>query len=311
MNQNRFLFFLLLSVGLAGCTAYSANNESSPIIAPNSDDFNGYWYQGKAEISRYELQQARYGEVHQGNAVLVFVTEDFRTDLQVKLESNARDKATPILKLNQLKKFPTGIYDYSMMTSVFQPLDRKQFPHALKVTTSSQEWCGHTYSQLNYRNGKYDVLGHSYFEAEADETMSLEGTWLEDEFWTLIRTAPESLPTGTQKVIPGTQFSRLKHVDLKAETAECSISDFSGPGYPGENLKQFVVKYPDHKRQLSIVFESAFPFHIAGWEDSYVSGWGDGARILSTKAIRTHQIMEPYWGQNSTADQVRRKDLGL
>ena len=36
-----------------------------------------YWYQEATEISRYELQQNRYADVHPGEAVLIFVTEDF------------------------------------------------------------------------------------------------------------------------------------------------------------------------------------------------------------------------------------------
>ena len=42
-----------------------------------SQEFKGYWYAGKAEVSSYKLEQARYGEIREGNAVLVYVTEDF------------------------------------------------------------------------------------------------------------------------------------------------------------------------------------------------------------------------------------------
>ena len=50
-----------------------------------SQEFKDYWYSGEAELTRYELEQARYGEIHRGDAVLIFVTEDFRTDKQVKV----------------------------------------------------------------------------------------------------------------------------------------------------------------------------------------------------------------------------------
>ena len=42
-----------------------------------SQEFKDYWYAGTAEITSYNLKQARYGEIHQGTAVTVFVTEDF------------------------------------------------------------------------------------------------------------------------------------------------------------------------------------------------------------------------------------------
>ncbi len=49
-----------------------------------TDKLSDYWYQGKAEITSYTLLQNRYKDVHPGSAVLVFVTEDFLTDKQVK-----------------------------------------------------------------------------------------------------------------------------------------------------------------------------------------------------------------------------------
>ncbi len=39
--------------------------------------FNSYWYKGTAEITSYQLSQVRYGEVHKGTAVHIFVTENF------------------------------------------------------------------------------------------------------------------------------------------------------------------------------------------------------------------------------------------
>ena len=36
------------------------------------EEFNAYWYAGKAEITSYSLQQARYGELRDGHAVLIF-----------------------------------------------------------------------------------------------------------------------------------------------------------------------------------------------------------------------------------------------
>ena len=51
--------------------------------------FASYWYQGKAEINVFDLQQSRYGEVRAGKAVLIFVTEDFSKSKQVKLDAPA------------------------------------------------------------------------------------------------------------------------------------------------------------------------------------------------------------------------------
>ncbi len=107
--------------------------------------FDQYWNQGKAEISSYQLEQARYGEIHKGTAVLIFVSEPFSTSEFVKADYPGMDNVQ-VLKLNATKQFTTGIYPYSMMTSSFFPLDGST--NSLKISCSSQEWCGHTYMEM-------------------------------------------------------------------------------------------------------------------------------------------------------------------
>ena len=78
-----------------------------------STAFKKYWYAGKAEITSYKLEQARYGELRNGKAVLIYVTEPFSADKQVKADQNAPSNIS-VLKLNSTKKFLTGIYPYSI-----------------------------------------------------------------------------------------------------------------------------------------------------------------------------------------------------
>ena len=68
---------------------------------------------------------------------------------------------------NFTKKFATGIYPYSMMTSVYSPIEVGENPKTLKVSTSAQEWCGHVYTQLNLKGSEYHVEGRSYEEIAA------------------------------------------------------------------------------------------------------------------------------------------------
>ena len=114
---------------------------------------------------------------------------------------------------NKTKKFNTGIYPYSIMTSLFTRLGQTK-PLA-KITTSVQEWCGQAYSQLN-RKENLEISSHSYFEGEADQNMKLPKTWLENELWNLIRINPNELPTGEAEIIPSFDYLRLGHKNLKA-----------------------------------------------------------------------------------------------
>jgi len=295
------LLFGLLTV--VSCGSAQLNPEVA--MAPDQS-FGDYWYQGKAELTSYTLEQARYGEIHQGHAVLVFVTEPFSNKKQVKLDypQQAGTDAVNVLKLNLTKKFNTGVYPYSMMTSVFTPVNRAQYPNTLKVTTSVQEWCGHTFTQLNLKDKGYEVMLRSYFESEGDEETSLDKAILEDEVWALIRLNPDALPTGKIRIIPGSMYQRLKHTDFTVENATASLSDHKA----NEQLKTYTLQYNNHS--LSIHFKKSFPHEIEGWEEEMVSGFGN-ARKLVTKATKKKSLMLDYWSKNGVNDKQYREALGL
>jgi len=303
---NRGALNALCLFSILGCgQAETQNIQWAPT---NDKQFSDYWFQGKAELTRYALEQARYGQMHRGDAVLVFVTEDFLTDKQVKLEDYSKGKngAVPVLKINLTKKFNTGIYPYSLMTSVFSPLDLKAFPHALKVSTSVQEWCGHVYTQINLRDGHFDVEAHSYFEKEGDERFTLDPVFVEDEIWTRIRISPSSLPTGAVKMIPGTLSARLRHKKLAAESVKASLVELDS-----KEGTRVCYKLEYEGRSLTINFKKNFPYEIVSWEETYLDGFGSKAQLLTTKAVKTHSLNIDYWTKNDVADSTYRKELGL
>lgn len=268
--------------------------------------FEKYWYQGLAEVNTFDLQQYRYGEKRQGEAVLIFVTEDFSKSKQVKLDNpkQAGNDAVKVLKLNKTKKFVTGIYPYSMMLSAFTPV--YETSASLKLTASSQEWCGHTFTQLNLQKsvaheGKYNTKIFSYFEQEGDQELSITAM-PEDDLWNLIRLNPATIPTGKASLIPGLLYQRLSHIPLKAEVAEISLSD------AGSEVQELTVDYEDVNRILKISFNRAFPFEIIQWEERQTLE--DGTEEVTT-ATRKAVKMIDYWTKNSNNDQSLRKELKL
>lgn len=277
--------------------------------ADRHPDFGAYWYAGKAEISRYKLEQAHYGDTYPGEAVLIFVTEDFLTKAQVKRESETSDESTPVLKLNASRKFVTGIYDYSLFTSVFTPTQTDQFHRTLKVTTSVQDWCGQTFQQINSRRNAYQVTSRSYFQAEADEDYTVKTAMLEDEIWNRIRLHPQSLPQGEVRMIPGTATARLRHQRLDPINAKGELKAYQGGDFTasqaGDSLLSYTLTYPD--RRLHIVFEQAFPYLIVGWEETYQNR----SRQLTTRAIRTRTMQTDYWTKNAPGDMTLRKEMGI
>ena len=261
-----------------------------------SQEFKNYWYAGEAEISSYKLEQARYGEIRNGHAVLIYVTEDFLPNIQVKANRQNANNVS-VLKLNATKKFNTGIYPYSIMQSTFYPVSNDK--HAVKISSSMQEWCGHVYAQLNNKE-QFELMSHSYFEGEADESFNLDKAILENELWTQLRIDPKSLPTGDLEIIPSFEYSRLRHVTIKAYKALATLKE-----------NTYSISYPKLNRTLSITFNPKFPYDILSWEESFKSGFGTNSKVLKTKATKLKTIKSAYWGKNNNKDEFLRKELQL
>lgn len=259
-----------------------------------SQEFKDYWYQGNAEISSYELSENRYGELRTGKATLIYVTEDFVIDKQVKADHFNTDN-NPILKLNSIKKFVTGIYPYSIMQSSFLPLKYEE--HATKITTSVQEWCGQTFIQLNNRK-QFEINTFSYFEEEGDDTFEIEKNFTENELWSLIRLEGlKGLPTGEINLIPSFEYIRLTHHQIKAYKAKISSIVENG-------IVSYTIQYPEFYRTLTINFQEKYPYIIEGWSDQT-----DNKQPSTAKRIITKKL--PYWDLNSIKDEKLRDELGL
>ncbi|WP_111670417.1 hypothetical protein [Algoriphagus litoralis] len=267
----------------------------------NDEQFAKYWYQGKAEINVFDLQQSRYGEVRPGKAVMIFVTEDFSKTKQVKLD-NPEDRpsdAQKVMKLNMTREFVTGVYPYYTMLSVFTPVYEEV--HSPKITSSVTEWCGQAFTQLNYKNGNYHGKQFSYFESEGDSDLKINGV-AEDEVFNLIRLNPELVPMGNQRMIPSLIFQRFAHIPLKAEQA--TISKKSA----GSNQAEIEVVYDEIGRKLTVRYQEFFPYEILSFTETWTKANGDQEVTTATRS--SMQLMD-YWNKNESIFEPLRKDLGL
>lgn len=296
MQNSRYTLSLILLLLITSCTQI----DSQKTIDLDTD-FNEYWYAGTAELSRYDLQQQRYGDIHEGEAVLIYVTEEFRSDQQVKYEGGDRKNVLPILKLNHTKKFFTGIYPYSLMTSIFSPVSGAP---TIKVSTTAQEWCGHSFFQFNLDGDRYRGKLFSYFQNEGDQEFKTEAAILEDGIWNTIRLSPDRLPTGEIALIPSTQYLRLKHIDTKSQQATATLTKQKDEF--GKSIMSYTIDYAKIDRRLIIRFTEAFPHLIVGWEEHE----GQGKNLVTTATL-TNQIISPYWSKNSVSDGALRDSLGL
>ena len=302
MKQSFLLFLAAITGVLCSC---------SQQLHP-SDAFKEKWYGGKAELSSYRLQQARYGEMREGEAVLIFVTEDFSTDKLVKLDEpeNVSNKAR-VLKMNMTKSFVTGVYPYSMMLSVFTPISKDGEAQTVKVTSSVQEWCGQTFSALKLKGNNYNWQLHSYFEKEGDHDKKVDAALPEDEIWNRIRIAPANLPQGKVDMLPGLLWQRLSHTKMKKEEATISVSKADTSFINDSAVQVCTIYYPASERTLQIYFNADFPHQIQGWQETYPDGFGENKKMLTTKATLKKSLWLDYWKHNSLADSTFRDSLQI
>ena len=302
-NRIRSIFILMGMIFISGCQTNSSQDRKSDsndelIVEKRdlSEEFKEYWYSGKAEISSYELTQYRYDEPRKGKAVLIFVSEDFNTDLQVKAD-RPDEQSVSVLKLNKTKDFATGIYPYHIMESTFSPIAKKA--HALKTAASVHEWCGQAYMQINNRDD-LEVKIHSYFESTADKELELKEQLMENEVWNLLRIDPDSELLSTDKMIPSLEYLRLRHREAKAypvDITQQKSNDTLITSFDQSTLN----------RTLTIYQEADHPYKILKWEESITQ---DGkTKTTSAELIKT--MRSAYWNRNAPEFSRLRDSLQL
>ena len=276
-----------------------------------SPDFYEHWGDGKAEISSYRVIQPRYGESREGYGVLIFVTEDINRETFIKVESpTPKEDRVYVLKLNNVLKFTTGIYDYSVMTSVFsavEGLQRREPFELAKITLSAQEWCGHVFDEVQVREGRLKGHINSYFESEGRHPYELDAPEdLESEDHLLIRIRELKGPImreGDEReltILPSLWSQRLRHRPHalvsgtlrkgRAETVEVS----------GKSVEAIPWNWSREDFDKTVWVEQAYPHRILKWEDS------TGGRGELIKTVR-----EPYWSLKRNTDEKLRRELGI
>jgi hypothetical protein len=322
MNTIKYFFGLPLSLIIISVTFYACSSTTPESDAtsvqtrgtkvdhsPNtpkkrtlSKKAQKYWYDGKAEISSYKLTQSRYGELREGSAVLVYVTEPF-SKLSNTKANNSSSNNIPVLKLNKTLKFITGIYPYSIMSSSFFPMEKENT--SLKIASSQQEWCGMIYMEMKNQGDDIAFNLNSYFEGISFENKVLPKVILEDDIWSWIRLNPELLPTGQQEFIPTMSVLVLNNKAPKTYTANATLKK------EANGISSYTLTYSETGRALTIQFQTAFPHQILGWEEKYYSNYGSGEGSIVSKGERINTIKSAYWGKSSNQDTHWRDTLGL
>jgi hypothetical protein len=316
MISLRTTSLLASSLVLAFLAARITQAPSADAAAPPfpDDAFWKEWGDGRAEVSGYDLTFPRYGEPRRGTAVTIFVTETFSREARVKADpgKHAKSDEFPVMKLNLVEDFPTGVYDYNLMTSVFvalAPTKEAAVGTPTKISFSSQEWCGHVYMQSLFDGKSIRRTSHSYFDGEADEEETIERKvdgFAEESIllWARGFAAPFLSPGQSRVVpfLPSAQTARLSHRPSTWTTATLSRSkDARSVALAAGTFEceTFTVD-TGGERSWTIDLEKAPPHRIIRWETSA----GGRAELLSGERMK-------YWEMNGGEFLNEVKRLGL
>jgi hypothetical protein len=273
------------------------------------DDFWAAWGDGKAELDGYALTQPRYGELRAGTAVMIFVTEDFSDSLRVKADSGRHPPADvyPVLKLNFVRDFQTGIYDYNLLTSTFARTELPGWP-VVKSSFSAQEWCGHVYQQLEPEGGKLRGVAHSYFDGEADRTLELPlpaGGVLEDAVPILVRgLRGDWIADGESRTVPflpSAMRARLEHRPQQWTEATVRRGPARTVASALGRVPAFTVEVVERGGPtVTWTVEAAAPHRILAWRSST----GDAGELVGSARLA-------YWQLNAEGGEKMLSRLGL
>jgi hypothetical protein len=221
--------------------------------------------------------QPRYGHLYKGTVVLVFVTETFTAAQRVKSDGG-HDDEFPVLKLNEVRDFQTGIYDYNVLTSTFVPLDgRLTLGLPTKETFASQEWCGNVFDEVIVDPGHMRRTWHSYFDGEGDGAASdavPAGGVFADAMPVLVRDlAGPLLQPGEHRTVPWYPRlvdARFAHRTPAWTTAALSRSAGTAPvSTPGGPVDAWTIT-AEVAGGLTFHWqvEAAAPHRLLGWDVS-------------------------------------------
>lgn len=285
----------------------SCSNDPAPTAHAADGEFETLWYDGQAEVAGYVWKGSRYGELRTGEAVAIFVTETLGADTHVKLDDPSKGGVTA-MKLNLVREFQTGLYDYDTMTSAFAEVGAFQ---PLKVTFSCQEWCGQAYESLDV--GKKLALEiASYFEGESTEATLAwkDGAVLGDHLFLWLRgLRGHVLAPGASRELPylADGFERrLRHAKAEWQTLTITrAAATTSESVPAGTFPAVVYTLASTDgRTGRVAFEEAYPHRLLAWS------WSRGQELLDSGALTGTKRLK-YWELHAEGQESLRRELGL
>lgn len=279
---------------LESCGTPQAPRENGPALRPSSYDseFRRQWDDGAAEVSSYQTQRLRNGNLLKGTATMIVRRATYSEDERVPVEPGKRTQPGdlfPAMEMSWIERYSSGLASGSEMTTssvALTSVDGRVPGAETKADFSFLGWDGQLFHQLVFDSTDIRSHQYSYFESEGDEQIALpyprdgvagDALW----FWARHMAAP-ALNSGEQHVvemIPALREARERHLPLTWDRVTMSRS--SAPNlFAGKPADVFSVRGEDGRSETFLV-EQAPPYRVLRWENSF----GERADFLSSSRL--------------------------
>ena len=273
------------AVLLAGCPAADSVRDVRP----------GRWADdprvadGRAEFSTYDVVLFREGAPRPGRAYAVLVSEDLVPLTLVKADDWRRPGLIRAHKFALHTAVPTGMSQFRESTVVF--LEQASYS-PMKVSYSSQDFCGLTFEEL-LRNGRgWTHRWSSYWEQDGGHgERRAPGGIPADALPAWVRALPlrdgTSFSTSIVPTLQGSKAEPPRAVDARVE--------ISGPGtteVPAGRFETFDVRLRWDDGEARFAVEREFPNRVVAWTDAL----GQTFRLVKSQR-------EAYWERTAPGDE--------
>jgi hypothetical protein len=315
------LFHFAAGAALAAALATGAAPPVKRVPAPaTAPTFESHWQDGRAELAGYRYRVTRYGARREGRCAMITVTEPFSASKYVKADDPAADPKDTFeaLKLNLVRHFQTGIYDYHTMVSLFT---RSRDFAPVKVAFTCAEWCGQVYEEEQFEPRTVSGFVRSYFEGES-RTIRLParaGGIAEDDLFLLLRgLRGDYLPPGRTRPVHLIASPFIRRLAHRSETwLVAGIARSRDPQHvvvPAGSFDGilYTVKIEDGRTGRFWV-EAPYPHRILKWAWTAAPAKGAGRMagdgLDEGALIRSSRL--PYWRLNRPGDERYLEGIGL
>jgi hypothetical protein len=295
---------------IIGTSVFAENPNTEPVTS-------GSWDDGWALISGYTWTGTRYRQERTGSAVSIYVAEPFSESKRVKVNDATANPSDTFqaIKLNLVRDFQTGIYDYNTMTSVFSRTDNLQ---PAKSTFSSAEWCGHVFENLRIDPDRISGQYMSYFEGESGEVAvaGKEGGILEDNLYILLRDLPDLRDGRSPFLTPGEKRS----VYILPSAIQRRMAHTGGLEWVASEIERLPanerITVPAGTFDASVYVVQMGNgregrFHVEREKPNRIVRWSWSGGPFEETAELSGSIRSLYWNQNREGDEALLRSLGI